>query len=412
MLLTPSDARAFRSFATNLAGSEAADSGATADALSALAGRTPRLRASILVLRDLARQGWRIRVRRSTVEVAKPDREVATVAEKDRVRTQLNVERDEQLRAPAVRAFVKSMEVRRVHRGKAVSIFSLMRDGTDLAQHLREVTAITDPHARERALGHVVQPYLQFVSDGATCEWTGYPLVDIWRYFRHTWASPYRSTPGRSMMVIVRDAAIEPHPVIGIAALSSSAVQIGARDKWIGWGSDELLHEMATVPTVAAAKWLLDVVNGAMDEVFVDDFLEEAIISRQELRLPRPETIESLEREATAHRKLHLKFVSSAEHKRERPFEVDDSESWRRAARSHLFRSKRAELLARLLRARRALAKAKRLTAAALADLVSTGEGRRTVRAIIKRAKAETVGTAMADITVCGAVAPYNALLG
>ena len=38
--------------------------------------------------------------------------------------------------------------------------------------------------------------------------------------------------------------------------------------------------------------------------------------------------------------------------------------------------------------------------------------GARIVRKILRKAKADNVGVAMADITVCGAVAPYNLVLG
>jgi hypothetical protein len=43
---------------------------------------------------------------------------------------------------------------------------------------------------------------------------------------------------------------------------------------------------------------------------------------------------------------------------------------------------------------------------------MSTAAGRRSVGWIVRRAKAETVGTEIADITVCGAIAPYTHLLG
>lgn len=412
--LSKKDARTFEAYATALAKATRAGKPAPAETPATAKGSSPRLRAAVLVLRDLSRQGWRLRIRRGGVEVSKPGKESAADAEKDRVRAQLNIERDEQLKNPAVRAFVKSMEVRRVHRGRTVSIFSLMRDGADLAKRLNQVAEVVDAAEREQKLASAIQPYLEFVSEDAVCAWTGYKLIDIWRYFRHTWASPYRSIPGRTMMVIVRDAAVEPHPVLGIAALSSAAVQIGVRDKWIGWVSDHLLDEMTHRPTPAAAKWIHKIVNEAIDEVYVDDLLEDGLLARAELRSPKDKTIVTLEREAAAQRKLHQKFTASSEHKRARGFDPSDPAHWEREARSHLFRSKRAELLAKLLRARRALkgSGGEKLTAGAIAKLLGTGEGRRTVRAIIKRAKAERVGTAMADITVCGAVAPYNAVLG
>jgi len=39
-------------------------------------------------------------------------------------------------------------------------------------------------------------------------------------------------------------------------------------------------------------------------------------------------------------------------------------------------------------------------------------DGRKAIADIVRRAKAEAVGTEIADLTVCGAIAPYNALLG
>src|SRR5204862_3597783 len=42
----------------------------------------------------------------------------------------------------------------------------------------------------------------------------------------------------------------------------------------------------------------------------------------------------------------------------------------------------------------------------------SSGQGSDAIRVILKKAKADRVGIAVADITVCGAVQPYNAILG
>ena len=214
-------------------------------------------------------------------------------------------------------------------------------------------------------------------------------------------------------MILVRDGAAEFHPVIGIAAISSAAVQIAVRDKWIGWDADTLLQQMQTKPTLKMAHWLQRVVHDALDEIYVDDFFEDQLLSRGELRSPRDTTITTLEVEAQQQRELHQKYASAAEHKRNADPSKKTRADWVRAARTHLFRSKRAEMLALLLRARRALlASGGDLTRSALSKLLRTSDGRRAVRNIIRKAKSERVGTAMADITVCGAVAPYNVLLG
>ena len=43
---------------------------------------------------------------------------------------------------------------------------------------------------------------------------------------------------------------------------------------------------------------------------------------------------------------------------------------------------------------------------------MATRRARRAITGILRRAKAESVGTEIADLAVCGAVAPYNAILG
>ena len=51
-------------------------------------------------------------------------------------------------------------------------------------------------------------------------------------------------------------------------------------------------------------------------------------------------------------------------------------------------------------------------TKAKLVELLQDSEGRRVVAAIVKKAKADNVGVALADISVCGALPPYNEILG
>ena len=70
-----------------------------------------------------------------------PSNEGATPEEiKQRVRAGHLVRRDAQLREPAVAEFVRGLEQRRLGPAGWVSIFSLMRDGRDLAKRLTEAT--------------------------------------------------------------------------------------------------------------------------------------------------------------------------------------------------------------------------------------------------------------------------------
>jgi hypothetical protein len=377
-------------------------------------GRTDtHLLAAGLVLADLAMQGWQIRARRGRVEIQPPAQGNDHVAEKVRIRRQELVKRNRQLGEPAVQTFLRSMERHHVFDGKFTSIFSLMRDGRELVQALR--------NAREHinngwagVLAGVVDPYLEFVrSDEDICTLTGLRLMDIWRYFRHTWTNQYTSVPGRSMMFLVRDRAAPFHPVIGIGALSSPVMQIGERDKWIGWHPEAFLARVRKNPTNKLARWLVKVVEGAIKEIYVDDLREDGVLAARDLAHPSEDVIGRLLKESAEQRLLHHRYVRSRDHKGARLLPTG-SDHWVSRARTHLFRSKRALALATYLHARVVLIQAfgRHPNAAKLAALASTGPGSDAIRKILKKAKGDRVGIAVADITVCGAVQPYNSILG
>lgn len=393
---------------------EAIDELRTAFIQAATSGRTDaRLLAAGFVLADLAIQGWQIRVRRGRVEIQSPAQGADHVAEKVRIRRQELVKRNGQLREPAVQTFLRSMERHRVFDGKFTSIFSLMRDGRELAEALRN----TREHINNGwagVLAGVVDPYLEFVkSDEEICTLTGLRLMDIWRYFRHTWTNQYTSVPGRSMMFLVRDRAAPFHPVIGIGALSSPVMQIGERDKWIGWHPEAFLAQVHKSPTAKLARWLVKVVEEAIEQIYVDDLREDGVLAEGSLACPTEDTICRLLKESAEQRLLHYRYVRSRDHKGARMVTMG-SDHWVSRARTHLFRSKRALALATYLRARAALIQAfgRHPTAAKLAALATTGPGSDAIRKILKKAKADRVGIAVADITVCGAVQPYNSILG
>lgn len=371
------------------------------------------LLAAGLVMTDLATQSWTVRVRSERVEVKPPDPVTDPLAEKARIRRQELVKRNAQLRQPSVQRFLESMERQRLHDGGYVSIYSLMRDGRDLANGLREArTHLNNGWAD--ALSKLVDPYLQFVtSESAACEFTGLRLMDVWRYFRHTWTNQYTSVPGRTMVFLVRDRAAANHPVMGIGALSSPIMQIRERDSWIGWHPETFLDRVRTAPTRELAKWLVDTLDAAIDEIYVADLIEDGILSTRDLKKPSLAVIERLHKESAEARKKHHRFARSRDHKQKRSALPGD-EYWIVKARTHLFRSKRALALSTYLRARMVLDEAfgGKPTAEKLATLAKTGYGSDAIRRVLKKAKADRVGIAVADISVCGAVQPYNALLG
>jgi hypothetical protein len=268
---------------------------------------------------------------------------------------------------------------------------------------------------RASGLREVVNPYLQFVDDRALCEHTGLRLQDIWRYFRHTWSNQYTSTPGRSMAILVRDKAREFHPVIGLGAIGSPIVQIRERDTWIGWSPDAFLEFATDNPSTELGIWLNKIADNAITEIFVDDFVEERLIDRRDLKEPSVSVIARLTSYGNKQRELHHRFVRSQDLKRSVRHDDGNNEShWSERAKTHLYRSKRTLSLAEMLRSRQVLRDSlgECPTADAVRRLLETTEGRRIVKRVLRKAKADRVGIAMADITVCGAIAPYNEILG
>ena len=94
-------------------------------------------------------------------------------------------------------------------------------------------------------------------------------------------------------------------------------------------------------------------------------------------------------------------------------FDSIERDNWIERAEHSLFRSKRATALADTLETSPRPARAylhPTPTAEGLAAALKDTKARTQIRRLVRRARGERVGTVIADLTVCGAVAPYNAL--
>jgi hypothetical protein len=358
--------------------------------------------ARIHVLADLVEFGWRLRVQGSSIEGQRPQ---AIVGEHERVRrkTAMLARRDEQLREPSVRDFVERAEQVRFSSSSPTSVFSLMRDGRDLAKSLRQ-------RVEKGSLEGAIEPYVQVVSPGATCEHTGMKLGDIWRYFRHTWAQPYGSVPGRVMQILVRDAAAPYHPVIGIAALGSAAAQLAVRDKHIGWDDESMFQRLVTMPSSRRSKWIRDSIVHCLDEIYTDDFVIDGLMPSQTATGDDLDAIVCrLKSEAVDARTEHK--TDRDEHAR-RVKAATLEESWLVEAETPLFRSKRAKELASLLHVRQELGKWEMLGGKHSAEEWLGDRGvRKALSNLFKRVRARVLGTGIADLIICGAIPPYGPLV-
>lgn len=395
-----------------------------------------RFRAYLHLLRDFLRQEWLPYIRQGKLYLQPPKwadsvrGAEAIERHKDSIQQSLQWERDAQFGKASVQKFIAKMERERSFGEKLVSIRNLIADGEVLARKLQKVIVQSEEQQSELLAG-AIQPYLQLVETGARCEHTYLFLQDIWRYFRYMWRTPYNPTPGRKMFYLVRDAAQPFHPVMGIAALGSSLVQLTVRDDKIGWTpksfSRRLKNEaFSDKDAEQIAIMLLKTLSMALEDIDTDELVDDI----EEIQHPKLETIVRLKQVEEEARTERIDWLQKRQlSKQQQPltgnqlplslpdFEIDPTlpspDECQQNAMRALYRAKRARGLWELLDARRVLS---------LPDIVldevdglrtvwQSTDGNRTIRTLIRANKKQKVGINLMDIIICGAVPPYNTLL-
>lgn len=402
-----------------------------ADELRALArryvddGDSTKLRAVCLLVADLCEQGWRVEIEAGRITFEPPgisrNNEQSVDDVKARVRAALQMARLRQLREPSVRQFLNRIE-RPVWRGdRRTSVLDLIDNGAEVARALEAVRLLPDDQ-REGALARVIDPVVEICEAGAKCADTGLSLIDIWRYFRHTWAHEYRSVPGRQMMILVRNAARPRRPIIGIAMLASPVMRLGARDHWIGWLRESAHHRVVTgawdgqdfgaalicrlEASIAATRWD-DLATAA--EVAKPT---EAVALRLEQRASGAAA--AREQQLRDHYEAHRNESGDVRPHKGSLKGAEADTDWLAASEDLLFARKRADSLAQLLFAKR-LFHAAGVNASrpgALDQLFTSRSGQRALDVALTEFRKAGLSSEIADVSICGAIQPYNQLLG
>lgn len=373
--------------------------------------------ATLRVLIDLSQQGWLFDMENNGLALRM---ESDDLDDKQKLRYRMSAECRAQFREPSVKAFIKRMEKTKIHNGREVSIRSLIGDAKLLVEKIR-------------ADEIVCQPYLELVTAGRD-EQTGYYLSDIWRYFRYTWSIPYKTMPGRNMYYLVRDAGQANHPVIGIFALGNAVLNLKVRDDDIGWTLDAIRSSMSEnydinsfeqklaggnvyikvrqknrleTPEEFAQRatnyanniypLLLKNIKAAIDDIYIRD-----LPYHRQTRYPRQEQIDELLRIAEECNRLAIN---------NRNDKIAPNYEWE--AKSHLFRRKRATELAKLLQTQICFNSAKGTNyREKLLYLLARADGRKAIKTALLANRKCKIGANMMEIIVCGAIPPYNELLG
>lgn len=216
------------------------------------------------------------------------------------------------------------------------------------------------------------------------------------------------------MLILVRDASWPNHPVIGIAALSSAAVRLSARDVFMGWDTEHLMQDIAARPTGEHADWVLHVIQSGLQGIYIADFVRDGIVSASPTEKTSDETLAALRSIASQQKETHHRLMEGGDYKASKQHKNASDDDWETQAQTPLFRAKRAAELANLLDLWNKVSDTYRNKEGAerVKALVASSDGRDVLSRVIRVARSMTVGTAIADLTVCGAIAPYNHLAG
>lgn len=374
--------------------------------------------ASLNVLRDLSQQGWCFDVQGDSLNLRMEDEDLD---DKAHIRYRLSAECNAQFKVESIRNFILRMETERYFNGNMVSVKNLIGNKEELIHSIE-----TDVR--------VCEPYIQLVTHEKD-EHTGLDLTDIWRYFRYTWAIPYKTMPGRNLFYLVRDARQQYHPIMGIFALGNSVLNLAVRDDDIGWTLESIKKNMQRKSSVTDCEQVVAGTEGRTikakvsrpeesereyerrsaeyaDRIMplleknikeaIDDIYTRDLGYYRQTKKPKQEYIDELLIIAAEQDALSINNKNN-----------EKNPDWIEETLKPLFKKKRATELAKLLKAKKVLAEVPEgSNAFKLRFLLGKEEGRQAITtALISNRKCK-IGSNMMDIIVCGSIPPYNELLG
>ena len=366
-----------------------------------------KYRAVWMLFRDLTRASWKTCYRDGVLYMSLPSLNGADIHDasspevKKLLRSWTSESRHERL--VSYTDFIQRMERKNTSKH---DISELIADGEELAFRLERA------RNGEIELSEVVRPYLQLVIENEKDEFTGIKTSEIWRYFRLTWSTPAETTPGRTMQYLIRDAAHPMHAVMGIASLENCAVQITCRDDFIGWNQKAFIDRITMLSTDEAKKEFEKLLQYL--ELGINGIDYSALCTDATVNNPSDEDIQQL-----------LNFANSAEKRRqellkgaiEDGIEEDEKSelgSITKETEDALYRRKRAEQLARLLMAKKALLEIYCSSAfdEIWVDFCKSENGNSAIRSALVAQKTQHIGSSLMELNVCGAIPPYNEILG
>lgn len=370
-------------------------------------GQRKKYRAVWMLFRDLTRASWKACYRDGVLYMSLPSLNGADIHDssspevKKLLRSWMSESRHERL--VSYTDFIQRMERANT---SGHSIDELVADGEELILRLERA------RDGEIPIAEAIDPYLQLVVENERDPFTGIKTSEIWRYFRLTWSTPAETTPGRTMQYLIRDAAHPMHAVMGIASLENCAVQITCRDDYIGWNQKAFIDRITLLNSndaKAEFEQLLKYLELGISGIDYSELCTKATVYN-----PCDEDIQQL-----------LDFANSAEQRRQELLKealeegIDEDEkselgSISKDTEDALYRRKRAEQLARLLMAKKSLLEiySSDRFDEIWVEYCRSEIGNSAVRSALVAQKTQHIGSSLMELNVCGAIPPYNEVLG
>ena len=374
--------------------------------------------ATLNVLIDLVQQGWVFNISENELYLRMED---DNRNDKDIQRYRLSAERNAQFQNCSVINFISRLEKEHEYKGKTISIKNLIGNPAIILHAIKSKQKICDP-------------YIQEATSNTRDIFTGYKLSEIWRYFRYTWSIPYKTMPGRNMYYLVRDRLQPYHPVIGIFALGNSVLNLTVRDDDIGWTIEAIKHNLKIRSEETFCEQIVSGTDGGKIKTRITtpaesqeeykqrillyseriiQLLEQSLRTaiseiytldlgyKKQTRYPKKETVDRLQEIAVEYAKLSINNKNN-----------EKSPNWREEAQSNLFCRKRASELAKLLNAQIVFNQSSGSPLERLNQLLANDTGRKAISTALIANRKCKIGSNMMEIIVCGAIPPYNELLG
>ncbi len=210
---------------------------------------------------------------------------------------------------------------------------------------------------------------------------------------------------------LIRDYAHPLHAVMGIASLENCTVQITSRDDYLGWTLAGFIKRIETETEEGKRRAFLKLLDYLQSGIEGIDYSE--LCTQEVVDHPTQEDIAQLAViaiDAEEKRKALLRSDDPEETETER----SDLGKISKDAEKALYRKKRAEQLAKYLSAKIVIDEFLNLGSIdeRSIDFCNSDTGSTAIYTALVSQKSKHIGSSMMELNVCGAVPPYNHILG